>query len=105
MREVLDANLERIDWGHDVAERFYPWVRGDMDGPKSFIVDPRRGFSQPIIARTGIEARIVTERYRAGESVAELAEAYRLGTRADRRRRFGARRVKPPEPPLLARIE
>ena len=32
----------------------------------------------PTIAGTGIQARIVTERYRAGESVAELAHDYRL---------------------------
>jgi uncharacterized protein (DUF433 family) len=78
LREVLDASLERVDWGHDIAERFYPWVRGELDGPKSIVIDPRRGFGQPIIAGTGIEARIVTERYRAGESVAELADDYRL---------------------------
>jgi len=80
LREVLDASLERIEWGRDVAERFYPWVRADLAGtqPKSIVIDPRRGFGQPIIAGTGIEARIVTERYRAGESVAELAQDYRL---------------------------
>jgi uncharacterized protein (DUF433 family) len=42
------------------------------------VIDPRRGFGQPIIAGTGNEARIVTERYRAGESVAELAQDYRV---------------------------
>ena len=78
LREVLDASLERIEWGRDVAERLYPWVRADLAGPKSIVIDPRRGFGQPIIAGTGIEARIVTERYRAGESVAELAQDYRL---------------------------
>ena len=78
LREVLDASLERIGWGRDVAERLYPWVRADLGGPKSIVIDPRRGFGQPIIAGTGIEARIVTERYRAGESVAELAQDYRL---------------------------
>jgi uncharacterized protein (DUF433 family) len=78
LREVLDASLERIEWGPDVAERLYPWVRADLEGPKSIVIDPRRGFGQPIIAGTGIEARIVTERYRAGESVAELAQDYRL---------------------------
>ncbi len=78
LREVLDASLDRIGWGHDVAERLYPWVRADLGGPKSIVIDPRRGFGQPIIADTGIEARIVTERYRAGESVAELAQDYRL---------------------------
>ncbi len=80
LREVLDASLERIEWGHEVAARLYPWVRADLHGrqPKSIVIDPRRGFGQPIIAGTGIEARIVTERYRAGESVAELAQDYRL---------------------------
>jgi len=76
LREVLDASLERIEWGRDVAERLYPWVRADLAGPKSIVIDPRRGFGQPIIAGTGI----VTERYRAGESVAELAQDYRLDT-------------------------
>jgi len=78
LREVLDASLERIEWGRVVAERLYPWLRADLEGPKSIVIDPRRGFGQPIIAGTGIEARIVTERYRAGESVAELAQDYRL---------------------------
>ncbi|TMA29617.1 MAG: DUF433 domain-containing protein [Deltaproteobacteria bacterium] len=80
LREILDASLERIEWGREVAARLYPWVRADLHGaqPKSIVIDPRRGFGQPIIAGTGIEARIVTERYRAGESVAELAQDYRL---------------------------
>jgi len=80
LKEVLDASLERIDWGRDVAARLYPWVRADLSSkqPKSIVIDPRRGFGQPIITGTGIEARIVTERYRAGESVAELAQDYRL---------------------------
>jgi len=62
LREVLDASLERIEWGDEVAERLYPWVRADLKGPKSIVIDPRRGFGQPIIAGTGIEARIITER-------------------------------------------
>jgi uncharacterized protein (DUF433 family) len=78
LRKVLDASLGRIGWGRDVAERLYPWVRADLGGPKSIVIDPRRGFGQPIIAGTGIQARIVTERYRAGESIAELAQDYSL---------------------------
>jgi uncharacterized protein (DUF433 family) len=80
LREVLDASLQRIEWGREVATRLYPWVRADLHGsqPKSIVIDPLRGFGQPIIAGTGIEARIVTERYRAGESIAELAQDYRL---------------------------
>jgi uncharacterized protein (DUF433 family) len=77
---VLDASLRRIDWGGDVAERLYPWVRADIEAaqPKSIVIDPRRGFGQPVIAGTGIQARIIAERYRAGESIAALAKDYAL---------------------------
>jgi uncharacterized protein (DUF433 family) len=80
LRDILEASLERIEWGSEIAARLYPWVRADLRGkqPKSIVIDPHRGFGQPIIAGTGIETRIVTERYRAGESVAELAQDYRL---------------------------
>ncbi|WP_437876080.1 DUF433 domain-containing protein [Sorangium sp. So ce513] len=78
LREVLDASLARIDWEGDLAVRLYPWVRSTGIGsqPKTIVVDPRRGFGQPVITGTGIEARIVTERYRAGESVLLLAKDY-----------------------------
>ena len=80
LKDVLDANLARIEWGGNVAQRLYPWVRADLRAaqPKSIVVDPRRGFGQPIIAGTGVQARIVTERHRAGESILDLAEDYAL---------------------------
>jgi len=78
LREVLEECLERIDWEGDFAARLYPWVReGDLkQQPKTIVVDPRRGFGQPVIAGTGIEARIVARRYRAGESILVLAKDY-----------------------------
>lgn len=80
LRELLDASLRRIEWEHDFPVRLYPWVRAETDTsqPKTIVVDPRRGFGQPIIAGTGIEARIVAQRHRAGESIAELARDYRV---------------------------
>ena len=39
LREVLDASLERIEWGRDVAERLYPWLRANLEGPKSIVID------------------------------------------------------------------
>jgi uncharacterized protein (DUF433 family) len=80
LRQVLDASLRRIEWEHDFPVRLYPWVRAEADDsqPKTIVVDPKRGFGQPIIAGTGIEARIVAQRHRAGESIAELAEDYRV---------------------------
>ncbi len=78
LREVLDASLRRIDWEGGFAARLYPWVRGGAPAqePRTIVIDPRRGFGQPSIAGTGIEARIVAERYRAGESVTVLAKDY-----------------------------
>jgi uncharacterized protein (DUF433 family) len=78
LREVLDTSLARIDWERDLAVRLYPSVRdGDLARqPKSIVVDPRLGFGQPVIAGTGIETRIVAERYRAGEPSRLLAKDY-----------------------------
>lgn len=78
LREVLEASLQRIDWEGDLAARLYPWIRGgaQAQGPRTIVIDPRRGFGQPVLAGTGIEARIVTGRYRAGASILVLAEDY-----------------------------
>ena len=80
LEKILSQNLERIDWGLDVAQRLHPWVRADIGAaqPKSIVIDPRRGFGQPVIIGTGIQARVVAGRYRAGESINELADDYGL---------------------------
>ncbi|KYF79984.1 hypothetical protein BE17_24595 [Sorangium cellulosum] len=81
LREVLDESLRRIDWDGELAARLYPWVReGDLkQQPKTIVVDPRRGFGHPVIAGTGIEARVVAGRHRAGESILVLAQDYGVG--------------------------
>lgn len=81
LREVLEASLQRIDWEGGFAARLYPWVRGGAPAqePRTIVIDPRRGFGQPSIAGTGIEARIVAGRYRAGESILTLAQDYGVG--------------------------
>jgi uncharacterized protein (DUF433 family) len=78
LRAVLDESLDRIDWEGDFAARLYPWVRaGERAGqPKSIVIDPRRGFGHPVIAGTGIEARVIAGRHHAGESVLALAGDY-----------------------------
>ena len=78
LRSVLDESLARIEWEGDFAARLYPWVRaGERAGqPKSIVVDPRIGFGQPVVAGTGIEARVIASRHRAGESVITLGRDY-----------------------------
>ncbi|MFO0756555.1 MAG: DUF433 domain-containing protein [Byssovorax sp.] len=78
LRDVLEESLARIDWERDLAVRLYPWVRGGdfANQPRTIVLDPRLGFGRPVIAGTGIEARIVAERYRAGEAALRLANDY-----------------------------
>jgi uncharacterized protein (DUF433 family) len=42
-------------------------------------IDPRISFGRPVLAGTGIQTTIVVERYKAGESVEELAKDYGRG--------------------------
>jgi uncharacterized protein (DUF433 family) len=79
LKDVIEASLSRIEWQSGLAARLYPWVRsgGDLaQQPKTIMLDPRFGFGQPVIAGTGIEARVVAGRYRAGESILALAKDY-----------------------------
>ena len=78
MREMLAAHLRRVE--HDasgVAVRLYPFTRKrDVDEPKIIVIDPNISFGRPAIARRGIATSIVAERYKAGESIDELAQDY-----------------------------
>jgi uncharacterized protein (DUF433 family) len=80
MRQVLDAHLQRID--RDAlggAERLYLFTRAGSpagDPPRTVVVDPRVAFGRPVLAGTGIPTSVIAERFKAGESVEELAEDY-----------------------------
>jgi uncharacterized protein (DUF433 family) len=78
MKEMLAAHLRRVE--HDasgLAVRLYPFTRKrEMDEPKVIVIDPWVSFGRPTITGTGIPTAIVAERYKAGESVAELAHDY-----------------------------
>ena len=66
-----------------LAVRIFPLVRSATDPqPRSIVIDPERGFGRPTLFGTGVRVEIIVERYRAGESPAELAADYRV--RVDR---------------------
>lgn len=53
--------------------------RADTPEPMAAVViDPARGFGRPVLDGRGIRIEIVVERFRAGESIADLAEDYGL---------------------------
>jgi uncharacterized protein (DUF433 family) len=76
--EVLNAYLKRIEWDlQGFPTRLYPFTRQrDLVQPKVVMIDPRVSFGRPVLAGTGIRTELVAERYKAGESIDELARDY-----------------------------
>lgn len=78
MKQVLQEYLTRVD--HDPsgrAARLYPFLRlSGTAQPKSVVIDPYVSFGKPVIAGTGLPTRVVAERYKAGESIPEIARDY-----------------------------
>lgn len=79
MRDVLVAHLRRIERDrHGVPARLFPFTRKhDLDEPRVVVMDPRVQFGRPVLVSTGIPTSVIAERYKAGESIAELARDYR----------------------------
>ncbi len=85
MKELIAAYLQRIDRDPiGVPFRLYPFTRitesalSPKDDPRVIVMNPAVSFGRPIIVGTGIPVSAIYERYRAGDSVAELAEDFHL---------------------------
>jgi len=78
IRELLVGHLQRVE--HDssgLAIRLYPFTRKrTLDEPRNIVIDPHVSFGRPVVAGTGIATNIIAERYKAGESIDELADDY-----------------------------
>ena len=70
--------LERLE--RDVGglpDVLYPFIPGYF-GDRSLLISPRISFGRPIIARRGISAAILVDRFDAGEQLEALASDYDL---------------------------
>lgn len=78
IRKLLEAHLRRIE--RDPAGmpvRLYPFTRKrHPEEPKAIVISPYISFGRPVLAGTGIATAVVAERYKAGESIEELAKDY-----------------------------
>lgn len=71
--EVVKAYLSRIEYGPD------DWARlliSPATPNRTILVDPVRSFGQPIFARGAVRVEDVLDRWRAGESIAHVAEDF-----------------------------
>ena len=78
MREMISAYLKRVERDeHGIASRLYPFTRKrDLNEPRLIVIDPEISFGRPVIVGTGIATSAVAERFKAGESLEELAKDY-----------------------------
>lgn len=70
-------HLERVRVEREGMLRFFPFVvePGPAE-PKTIEINPMVGFGKPVIAGTGISTAIIASRFKARESIADLAAEY-----------------------------
>jgi uncharacterized protein (DUF433 family) len=85
MKEIIGVYLKRIDWdSKGLPVRLYPFTRdteadaAPASDPRVVVMNPTVSFGRPVIAGTGIPVSSIYERYRAGDSMAELAKDFAL---------------------------
>lgn len=80
LKQLLVGTLQRIDRDpKGLATRMSPW-RKSPDEPREVEIDPLRSFGRRVLAGTTIPTEIVSERFRAGDSIEHLAGEYGLTT-------------------------
>lgn len=79
MKELIQAYLHRIDRSPTgIPIRLYPFTRkDDITGPRVVVIDPQISFGRPVLSGTGIPTDVLAKRFKAGESIDELANDYR----------------------------
>lgn len=78
---ILNAYLRRIEWDdiHGLPLKIFPLTRADNpDSPRLLTINPQLAIGRPIVERKAIKTAIIATRFKAGESILDLAEDYDL---------------------------
>src|SRR5437588_11969230 len=85
MKEIIGVYLKRIEWdAKGLPIKLYPFTRDTQADaapaadPRVVVMNPKISFGRPVISGTGIPVASIYERYKAGDSVADLAQDFRL---------------------------
>ena len=85
LREDFERALTRIEFGrHGGPVLLFPFTRdaaAAAEQPRSVVVDPARSFGRPVVAGAYVRTEVIEQRFRAGDTIAEMAGDY--GVRAD----------------------
>ena len=71
------ARIERDRQGSPI--RLFPFSRtslSDKEQPKTIVIDPRLSFGRPVLSSVAIRTDVIVGRFRAGDSMAEMAKDY-----------------------------
>jgi uncharacterized protein (DUF433 family) len=85
MKEIIGVYLRRIERDtKGLPVKLYPFTRdtqaegAPLSDPRVVVMSPAVSFGRPVIIGTGIPVSSIYERYRAGDSVAGLAQDFHL---------------------------
>lgn len=80
LREDFERALTRIQFGKSGGPvLLFPFTRESplaLDQPKTVLVDPRRSFGRPVLAGAYVRTEVIEDRFRAGDSIADMALDY-----------------------------
>lgn len=79
MAEIIRAHLKRIERdARGVPVRLSLFTRSDasVNQPSPVIVDPRIAFGRPVLKDRGVPTAVLADRFKAGDTLAQLAEDY-----------------------------
>lgn len=80
LREDFERALTRIEFGkHGGPVVLFPFTRevsASGEQPRSVVVDPARSFGRPVLAGVYVRTEVIEQRFRAGDTIAEMAEDY-----------------------------
>jgi uncharacterized protein (DUF433 family) len=83
MRDLIGLHLQRVEWDRDgFVARLYPFTRSrrnpaeEASQPRVVTMDPRVEFGRPILKVSAVPTAVIADRYKAGESIADLADDY-----------------------------
>ncbi len=79
MKDLVELHLQRIDWDNSgVVLRLYPFTTKTRraEEPKLVTMDPRVEFGKPVLSTSCVPTAVIADRFKAGESIAELADDY-----------------------------
>lgn len=87
LRDYFEAHLQRVTLDElSAPKEFFPFLRASTvfhgeNGDRPISINPRLGFGQPVVAGTGVQTAVITERVNAGEDEESVASDYGM-TRA-----------------------